>query len=73
MAVYTLKELRAKKDWTQEATARRLGVSVQTYNAWEKDFGKVKASSASAIAKLFGVTVDNIFFDNKVENNSSNF
>ncbi len=66
----TLKELRAKMDWTQEETAKKLGISLQTYNAWEQDFGNVKISSAEAIAKLFNVKLDNIFFDNKVENYS---
>ena len=40
----TLKELRARMDWTQEETAKKLGVTLQTYNAWEQDFGKVKIS-----------------------------
>ncbi len=66
----TLKELRAKMDWTQEETAKKLGISLQTYNAWEQDFGNVKISSAEAIAKLFNVKLDNIFFGNKVENYS---
>ena len=33
---FTLKELRARKNETQAQTAEALGVSVQTYNAWEK-------------------------------------
>ena len=61
MLSYTLKELRARRNWTQEETAKRLGVSIQTYNAWENDFGKVKASSAAAVAKLFDVKIDEIF------------
>lgn len=66
----TLKELRAKMDWTQEETAKKLGIYLQTYNAWEQDFGNVKISSAEAIAKLFNVKLDNIFFGNKIENYS---
>ena len=31
---YTLKELRARKNWTQKETAKKLGVSTQTYNAY---------------------------------------
>lgn len=69
--MYTLKELRARKNWTQEETAKRLGVSIQTYNAWENDFGKVKASSAAAVAKLFDVKIDEIFFDLQLEKNST--
>ena len=70
MLSYTLKELIARRNWTQEETAKRLGVSIQTYNAWENDFGKVKASSAAAVAKLFDVKIDEIFFDSQLEKNS---
>ena len=66
---YTLRELRARKDWTQEETAKRLGVSLQTYNAWEQNFGSVKVSPAAA--KVFGVPLDSIFFGNEIEKSSS--
>ena len=65
---YTLRELRARKDWTQEETAKRLGVSLQTYNAWEQNFGSVKVSPAAAIAKVFGVPLDSIFLAMKLKN-----
>ena len=35
---YSLKELRARKGLNQSETAEKLGVSTQTYNAWEADF-----------------------------------
>jgi len=60
MRQYTLKELRARKDWTQEETAKKLGISTQTYNSWEADFGKVKIKAASEVARLFGVKIDQI-------------
>ncbi len=69
--MYSLKELRARKGLSQLETAKKLGVSVQTYNAWEADFGMVKARNAIKIANLFGVKVDDIFFDIELENNSS--
>jgi DNA-binding XRE family transcriptional regulator len=68
---YSLKELRARKNWTQAETAKKLGVSTQTYNAWESDFGKVRARDGKRIAELFGVTLDEIFFNCLLENNSS--
>lgn len=68
---YSLKELRARHNWTQKQTAKLLGISMQTYNAWEQNFGKVKAINASKVAALFGVTVDEIFFEDKLESNSS--
>lgn len=60
---YTLKELRARKGLSQSDTARKLGVSVQTYGAWENDFGIVKARNAVKVAEFFGVKVDDIFFN----------
>jgi len=68
---YSLKELRARYNLTQRQTAKLLGISMQAYNAWEQDFGKVKAINASKVAALFDVTVDEIFFEGKQENNSS--
>lgn len=59
---YTLKELRARKNWTQQEAAERLGISAQTYNAWESDFGKVKIRAAANVAKLYGVKIDQIAF-----------
>lgn len=60
MKEYTLKELRARKDMTQSQVAEKLGVSTQTYNSWEADFGKVKIRAACEIARIFGVKVDQI-------------
>ena len=59
---YSLKELRARKNWTQRETAERLGISEQTYNAWEKDVSGVAISKVKALADLFGVKIGEIFF-----------
>lgn len=58
---FTLKELRARKNETQVQTAEALGVSVQTYNAWEKDISNVSVSKVNAVAKHFGVTLSQIY------------
>ena len=58
---YTLKELRARKNETQQQTAKALGVSTQTYNAWEKDVSGVAIGKFVALAEHFGVTMDEIF------------
>lgn len=62
MMQFSLRELRARKNWTQKETAERLGISTQTYNAWEADFGKVRIRSAANVAKVFGVMLDEIKF-----------
>lgn len=58
---FTLKELRARKNETQAQAAEALGVSVQTYNAWEKDISNVSVSKVNAVARHFGVTLGQIF------------
>ncbi len=58
---YTLKELRARKNETQAQTAEALGVTTQTYNAWEKDVSNVAISKVIAIAKHFDVELKEIF------------
>lgn len=60
---YTLKELRARKNVTQKQVAKDIGVSVQTYNAWESNISKVKISKVIALAKYFGCSINEIFFD----------
>lgn len=72
MKKYTLKELRARKGWTQAETALKLGVSNQTYNAWEKDISNVGIGKVNKLANLFDVTLDEIFFTSLLKNNSSN-
>ncbi len=59
---FSLRELRARKNWTQCETAEKLGISVQTYNAWEKSIANVAVSKVQAVADLFGVRLDQILF-----------
>ena len=61
MQQFTLKELRARKDLTQSEVADKIGVSPQTYNAWEKDISNVSISKVKALADFFGVTIGEIF------------
>ncbi len=60
---YTLKELRARKNETQEQVATAMGISVQTYNAWEKNISNVAVSKVNALAKYFGVRLTQIFLN----------
>lgn len=61
MQQYSLKELRARKNMTQAEVAENIGVSTQTYNAWEKDISNVAIGKVKALADLFGVTIGEIF------------
>ena len=49
--MYSLKELRARKNRTQKQVAADIGVSEQTYCAWEKDISNVAVSKVLAIAQ----------------------
>ena len=67
---YSLKELRARKNKTQREVANDLGISVTTYCAWENDVSTVAISKVVAMARYFGVEVDQISFCPAHENNS---
>lgn len=58
---FTLKELRARKNLTQVQVAKQLGISVQTYNAWEKNVSNVAVSKVPAVAECYGVKIGDIF------------
>lgn len=57
---FSLRELRARKGWTQAETAKRLGVSTQTYNAWEKNISNIAIGKVIAVANLFDVPLSDI-------------
>ena len=59
---YSLKELRARKNLTQAEIAKELGVSQQTYNAWERDISNVAISKVQAIADYYSVKLGELFF-----------
>lgn len=46
---------------TQVEVAKEIGVSAQTYNAWEKDVSNVAIGKVQALANFFGVTIGQIF------------
>lgn len=68
--MYSLKELRARKNRTQKQVAADIGVSEQTYCAWEKDISNVAVSKVLAIAQYYGVDIGQIYFYPVHENNS---
>ena len=56
-----LKVLRAERDWTQADLAAKLEVSRQTINAIEKDKFDPSLPLAFKVAKLFGLSIEDIF------------
>lgn len=57
-----LKVLRAERDWSQADLAEKLDVSRQTINALETGKYDPSLPLAFAIAKLFGMKIEEIFF-----------
>ncbi|MDB4664798.1 helix-turn-helix transcriptional regulator [Verrucomicrobia bacterium] len=58
-----LKVLRAERDWTQADLADALGVSRQTVNAIEKGKFDPSLPLAFKVARLFGLSIEEIFHD----------
>lgn len=58
-----LKVLRAERDWTQARLAEELDVSRQTVNALETGKYDPSLPLAFRIARLFGLSIEEIFFD----------
>jgi putative transcriptional regulator len=58
-----LKVLRAERDWTQADLANALDVSRQTINAIEKGKFDPSLPLAFKCARLFGLSIEEIFND----------
>ena len=61
-----LKVLRAERDWSQADLAEALGVSRQTANALETGRYDPSLPLAFAIARLFALPIEEIFFPDDV-------
>ena len=57
-----LKVLRAQRSWTQARLAEELGGSRQTVNALEAGRYDPSLPLAFTIARVFGLTIEEIFF-----------
>ena len=60
-----LKGLRAERDWTQADLAQHVSVSRQTINAIEKGKFDPSLPTAFRLAKLFNLTIEEIFLDDE--------
>ena len=58
-----VRELRARKDLAQGQLAEAMGVSRQTINSIEKERYTPSLPLALALARFFGVTVEEMFDD----------
>lgn len=60
-----LLSLRTSAGWSQEFVARQIEVSRQTIMNWESGENKPNVDKAIKLAKLFGVTVDELLSDDQ--------
>jgi putative transcriptional regulator len=60
-----LRDLRAERNWTQADLALQVSVSRQTINAIEKGKFDPSLPTAFRLAKLFGLTIEEIFQDDE--------
>ena len=56
-----IKELRLKRNWTQEDLAESLSVTCQTVSKWENMITMPDISLLPKLSFLFGVTIDDLF------------
>lgn len=63
-----LAELRREKGYSQEELAARLGLSRQAVSKWERAESSPDTGNLVALARLYGVTVDELLrFDEEIE------
>src|SRR5262249_58932102 len=56
-----LRERRLIQGWSQDALARRVGISRQALNALERGHARPSVETALALARLLGTTVEQLF------------
>lgn len=59
-----IKQLRQRKNMTQEDVAKKLGVSSQAVSKWENNANTPDIMLLPAIAELFSIPIDALFADN---------
>lgn len=59
-----LSYFRKKKKLTQQEVAAKLGIAVSTYSMIESGQRGISLDKAYALAKLYGITIEELFFKN---------
>lgn len=61
-----IKLIRKSKGYTQAKVAKELGISLSHYKSIENGFRNVTLINAWKISKIFDKSIEDIFFDQKV-------
>lgn len=64
----TLKEWRHHCGFSQNEMAMKLNISPSTYNIWENNPEEIRPRNALIIARVLGVSIEEIIFFNKNSN-----
>ena len=64
-------ELRKKNNMTQAKLGEKLNISAQAVSKWERDLAEPDLNSIKTMAKIFNISVDDIF-ENKVHKQNDN-
>lgn len=60
--VFSVGSWRRAKGITQKDMSERLGVHINTYQNWEKSPQNISMENAQKIARIFGVSIEDISF-----------
>lgn len=58
-----LKRARLTRFWTMQDTAKKIGVSLQTYSRWERGLQHPHLSTLSLVCEAFGQTAEELGFE----------
>lgn len=61
-----LKEMRKTKGLTQEELGAKLNLSINGYSMIERGERRITLDRAMILARIFEVTIEELFFDNKL-------
>ena len=67
----TIRELREERSWTQLELGNKLGVTPVTVYNWERGQHMPTAPQLRALARVFGVSMDDIDFESPMESKSA--
>lgn len=67
-----LREYRTEGKYRQKDLAKKIGVTRQAYGFYESGMAKPPLDKAKKLADIFGVTIEDIFFSQTDELNSTN-
>ncbi len=59
----TIRELREERGLTQLQLATKLGITPGAVYSWERGRNEPKASQLRALARFFGVSMDDVLFE----------